>query len=122
MKKITIKDILMLQGIIILYSISSVVANLASKQETMSMGFLLFYGLEVVILGIYAILWQQAIKKFELSIAYANRAMVVLWSMVWAVLFFGNQITAGNMVGLALIIVGTIIINREEKGEIKDAE
>lgn len=122
MKKITIKDILMLQGIIILYSISSVVANLASKQETMSMGFLLFYGLEVAILGIYAILWQQAIKKFELSIAYANRAMVVLWSMVWAVLFFGNQITVGNMVGLALIIVGTIIINREEKGEIKDAE
>lgn len=122
MKKITIKDILMLQGIIILYSISSVVANLASKQETMSIGFLLFYGLEVAILGIYAILWQQAIKKFELSIAYANRAMVVLWSMVWAVLFFGNQITAGNMVGLALIIVGTIIINREEKGEIKDAE
>lgn len=122
MKKITIKDILMLQGIIILYSISSVVANLASKQETMSMGFLLFYGLEVAILGIYAILWQQAIKKFELSIAYANRAMVVLWSMVWAVLFFGNQITAGNMVGLALIIVGTIIINREEKGGIKDAE
>lgn len=122
MKKITIKDILMLQGIIILYSISSVVANLASKQETMSMGFLLFYGLEIAILGIYAILWQQAIKKFELSIAYANRAMVVLWSMVWAVLFFGNQITAGNMVGLALIIVGTIIINREERGEIKDAE
>lgn len=117
MKKTSMKNILMLQGIIILYSISSVVAKLASKQETMSTGFILLYVLEVAILGVYAILWQQAIKKFELSIAYANRAMVVLWSMVWAVLMFDNKITPLNILGLALIVAGTVIVNREEKGE-----
>lgn len=112
-----LKNILMLQGIIILYSVSSVVAKLASKQETLSNGFILLYGLEVAILGVYAILWQQAIKKFELSIAYANRAMVVLWSMVWAVLLFDNRITPLNAAGLALIVAGTVILNREERGE-----
>lgn len=113
--KTNLKNILMLQGIIILYSISSVIANLASRQAAMSTGFFLLYGLEIGVLGIYAILWQQAIKKFELSIAYANRAMVVLWSMVWAVLLFDNKITPLNILGLALIVAGTLIINHEEK-------
>lgn len=113
--KTNLKNILMLQGIIILYSISSVIANLASRQTAMSTGFFVLYGLEIAVLGVYAILWQQAIKKFELSIAYANRAMVVLWSMVWAVLLFDNKITPLNILGLALIVAGTLIINKEEK-------
>lgn len=114
-KKITIKDIIVLQAIIMIYSISSVVAKLASAQEFMSFRFILFYGMEIAILGIYAILWQQAIKKFELSIAYANRAMVMLWALVWAVVIFGENITGKNIAGLALITIGTMIVNREEK-------
>ncbi|NLL79567.1 MAG: DMT family transporter [Clostridiales bacterium] len=114
-KKIRLKDIFMLQGIIMVYSISSVVAKLASAQEFLSFRFLLFYGMEIGILGVYAILWQQAIKKFELSIAYANRAMVMLWALVWAVLIFGERITVQNAIGLVLITLGTIIVNREEK-------
>lgn len=114
-KKITIKDIIMLQGIIMIYSISSVVAKMASAQEFLSIRFILFYGLEIGILGVYALLWQQAIKKFELSIAYANRAMVMLWALVWAVVIFGERITWKNIIGLIFITAGTIIVNREEK-------
>lgn len=116
-KKITLKDILFLQAIIMIYSISSVVAKTASAQEFLSFRFLLFYGLEIAILGVYAILWQQAIKKFELSIAYANRAMVMLWALVWAVVIFGERITLQNVIGLVLITVGTIVVNREEKAD-----
>ena len=111
-KRITIKDILLLQGIIMVYSISSVVAKFASGQQFLSAGFILFYGLEIGILGVYAILWQQAIKKFELSIAYANRAMVMLWALIWAVVIFRESITVQNIAGLLLITLGTIIVNR----------
>lgn len=114
-KKITLKDILILQGIIMVYSISSVVAKLASAQEFLSLRFVFFYGLEIGILGVYAILWQQAIKKFELSIAYANRAMVMLWALIWAVLIFRERISVQNVIGLLLITAGTVIVNREEK-------
>ena len=114
-KKITLKDIFILQGIIMVYSISSVVAKLASAQDFLSFRFVLFYGLEIGILGIYAILWQQAIKKFELSIAYANRAMVMLWALVWAVVIFRERIYVQNVIGLLLITAGTVIVNREEK-------
>ena len=68
--------------------------------------------------GVFAILWQQAIKKFDLSVAYANRAMVLLWSMIWAVLVFHDTITLKNILGVALVIAGTFVINTEKNQEL----
>ena len=54
--------------------------------------------MEIIILGIYALIWQQLIKRIDLSIAYANRSMAILWSMIWAVIFFGEIITIKNII------------------------
>lgn len=116
-KRITIKDIICLQAVIVIYTISSVVAKFASNQEPWSFEFFLFYGGEIVVLMVYAFFWQQMIKKFDLSIAYANRAMVLLWSMVWAVIIFHNKITLQNILGVALVIAGTIIVNTDNNAE-----
>lgn len=110
-KNFRLKDILTLQAVIIVYTLSSVMAKLASGQEPLSLGFCLFYLAELCILGIYAILWQQMIKKFELSVAYANRAMALLWSLVWAVVIFHDQVTVKNVIGVLLVILGTFIVN-----------
>lgn len=115
-KRITMKDILILQLIIMIYTFSSICAKLASGQETI-LRLLLFTGLEFLCLAVYAILWQQAIKKFDLSVAYANRAMVLLWSMIWAVLVFHDTITLKNILGVALVIAGTFVINTEKNQE-----
>lgn len=112
-KKISWKDILFLQIVIIIYTGSSITAKFAAAQELLSLKFCLFYGIEIMILGIYAILWQQIIKKFELSVAYANRAMVLVWSMVWAAVIFHDEITLQNMFGVLLVIAGTVIINTD---------
>ncbi len=112
-KKITIKDILILQAIIVIYTISSVAAKFAGMQELLSIRFFLFCGLDAFILGIYAILWQQMIKKFDLSIAYTNRAMTLLWAVIWAVLIFREHITVQNICGVLLVIIGTIIVNTD---------
>ena len=111
------KDILILQLIIMIYTFSSICAKLASGQETI-LRLLLFTGLEFLCLAVYAILWQQAIKKFDLSVAYANRAMVLLWSMIWAVLVFHDTITLKNILGVALVIAGTFVINTEKNQEL----
>lgn len=113
--KITIKDILFLQAVIMLYSGSSIAAKFAATQEFLSFRFLLFYGVEIVILGVYALLWQQIIKRFELSAAYANRAMVLVWSLVWAVVIFRDEITVQNLIGIAFVVAGTVIINLDTK-------
>ena len=112
--KVSIKNIIQLQAVIIIYTISSVMAKFASASNGEPMKFILFFGMEFVFLGIYALLWQQMIKKFELSVAYANRSMALLWSMIWAVIFFHDRITVKNIIGVILVMVGTIIINTEK--------
>ncbi len=108
-----IKNIIMLQGVIVIYTISSIMSKNASANKDEPLKFLFFFGMEFVILAIYAVLWQQMIKRFELSVAYANRSMSILWSMVWAVVFFHDNITVNNIIGVLLVVIGTIIINTE---------
>ena len=118
-KKITLKDILILQAVIIIYTLSSVTAKLASGKELFSFSFFMFYGLEIVILGVYALLWQQMIKKFELSIAYANRAMALLWSAIWAIVLFKDSLSIKQIIGIAIVILGTIVVNSDKKTEVE---
>lgn len=102
-----------LQFVIIIYTLSGVCAKYASGESFLSFNFFLFYGFELLILAIYALLWQQVIKKFDLSIAYANRACALLWSMVWSILFFHEVVTVKNVIGVLIVILGTIIVNKE---------
>ena len=69
----------------------------------------------MVILGVYAIVWQQLIKKFEISVAYANKAMGLLWSIVWAILIFKDAVTIKNVIGVVIVIIGTMIVNSEDE-------
>lgn len=114
-KGVTLKNILLLQAIIVLYTVSSVMAKLASSSTESLLRMLVFLGLEFVILAVYAVLWQQMIKRFELSVAYANRSMAILWSMIWAVIFFHDEITRRNILGVLLVLLGTIMINLDAK-------
>ncbi len=110
-----VKNIVILQAVVVIYTLSSVVAKFATEEKLFSFSFFLFYGLEILILGIYAILWQQMIKKFELSVAYANRAMALLWSAVWAILLFRESLDGKQLLGILLVIAGTMIVNTDTK-------
>ncbi len=116
-RKFQIKDILMLQIVFFIYSINSVVAKFASAQEPFSLNFILLYGLELCVLGVYAILWQQLIKRMELSVAYSNKAVVLLWAMVFGALLFKEQITLTKVAGILLVIAGIVVLNSEEVKE-----
>lgn len=111
--KIEIKNIILLQLVVVIYTLSGVSAKFASGSPFFSFRFILFYGIEIFILGVYALLWQQVIKRVDLSIAYANRAMALLWSMIWAVVFFHEQITFKNIVGVLIVLAGTIVVNSD---------
>ena len=120
-KEMKWKDILMLQAVFMIYSISSVVSKFASGKEVFSFEFILFYGLDVIVLGIYALLWQQVIKKFELSIAYANKAITLLWALVWGIVIFHEQITAGKVIGILLVMAGIFILNSDSGDKAGDS-
>ena len=116
-KKRVLGDILLLQLAVLVYSLVTVCAKFASQNAFLSPGYIFFFGLEFVVLGIFAVLWQQAIKHFQLSIAYANKAMGLLWSMLWSHLIFRQGITPAKVIGVLLVMAGVIVMNMGESGE-----
>ena len=69
----------------------------------------------------YAICWQKIIKRFDLNIGYANRSVYLLWSQIWAVFLFGEHLTMRNVLGIAIVLTGVVIVSlsaeQKEKGE-----
>lgn len=84
-------------------------SKLAAGYDFMSWGFVLCYGAMLVLLGVYAIGWQQIIKRLPLTTAYANRAITVVWGIVWGALLFGESITAPKIIGALVVLAGVVL-------------
>ncbi len=93
------------------YSFTVLFVKLAGLEDSVNLRFLFFYGLSLLFLGIYAILWQQVIKKIPLVIAFSNKAIVIVWGMLWGVLFFNETVTIGKFLGIILVICGVILFS-----------
>lgn len=94
---------------LMIYSMSGICSKMASKYEFLSIKFCFFYGMVIVLLGFYAIAWQQIIKRLPLTTAYANRAVTIIWGAIWGLLVFNEKITLNKVAGIALVVVGVII-------------
>lgn len=108
-RKVRFRELLILQAVVIVYTFAGIIGKFAAGQEPVK--FLLLYAVEIGVLGVYAILWQQMIRRFELSVAYANRSVALAWSLLWAVLIFGEELTVKKVAGVLFVIAGTAIIN-----------
>ena len=115
MKKNSLKKIFILQLTVIIYTFSGVMAKLASASDSWKT-MLLFLGMDFFFLAVYALCWQQMLKRFSLSVAYANRAVALLWSALWARVLFGDFVSIKQIIGIIVVILGIVIINAE-KGE-----
>ena len=114
-RSITFKSVVLIQLSVVLYTLSGVAGKYASAHTFLSLPFILLYGLEICILGVYAIVWQQIIKRYDLSIAYANRSLSLLWSMLWAVLLFREQVSLQNIIGVLIVLCGVMLVNSDGK-------
>ena len=103
------KYLIYLHILLIIYSLSAVCSKLASVEKFMSFMFCLFYGLVLFLLALYALCWQQIIKHLPLTMAYANKAVTVVWGILWGLLLFGEMITVGKIIGALLVITGIVI-------------
>lgn len=109
------KELLALQAVVIVYTMSGVFAKLAAGEQGLL--FFVYYGADIAVLGVYALLWQQMIKRFELSVAYANRSVALLWSLLWSVLLFQEPVTGKKIAGVLLVLLGAVIINDGQGGK-----
>ena len=73
-----------------------------------------FVGVQILLLGIYAIIWQQVLKRVSLVTAISFRGIVVILSLVWAVIIFRETVTLPNIIGSAVIVAGIYIVALDE--------
>ena len=116
------KILLFLQLLLMLYSLCSVLSKVAGGTPFMSWQFIFYYAAVVALLGVYAIGWQQVIKRIPLTSAYANRAVAVIWGIIWGVVFFQETITLPKVLGAILVLSGVALFAFADSDDADDEE
>lgn len=115
MNKTTIKTLIGLHGMLVVYSMSGICSKLAAGESFLSARFCIYYAVIIVLLGVYAIGWQQVIKRIPLTTAFANKAVTVVWGIVWGWFFFGESITLGKLIGAGMVIAGVVLFAKSDE-------
>lgn len=105
-------DIVALVGINMLYACVGICTKNAALQSPMSWWYWLWFAGAVAVIGIYAMLWQQVLKRIELGTAYMFKGTSLIFTMLIAALLFGEAITVPNIIGSVIIIVGIVFLAR----------
>lgn len=117
-RKRSLKDYIALHLSILLFSFTSVFTKLASVEFNKNgiYGWKLYLFLFLMLLNcfVYALVWQKIISRFELSVAYANKSIYLIWTQVWAVLIFHEVLTVQNILGLIIVFTGVLVVQKYE--------
>lgn len=105
-----IKNFIYLHILLLVFSFCSVFSKLAGTADFLSLKFCLFYGLSILILGVYAIFWQQILKKFSLTTAFINKSITIIWGILWGKIFFNETITITMLIGAVIVAVGVSLV------------
>lgn len=109
MKKNSLSGYLLLHIMVAVMSVAAVCSKSASGYSFLSAGFILFYGLSLLIMFIYAFGWQQVLKRNELTAAYSARAASVVWVLFWGMVIFHEKLTVMRVIGIVLVLSGLIL-------------
>ncbi len=98
----------------LLYACVSVCTKAASGGEFMSWQYVGGIVGAVALLGVYAIWWQQLLKRIPLATAYMFKGTSIVFVLLLSVLLFGESITWFNIAGAILIIIGIILYSQDD--------
>ena len=86
-------------------------ANTYKAEGISSIKLYVFLSAMLFVCVFYAFCWQKIIKHFDLHTAYANRAMYLVWSQIWAAAIFSEVITPRNVLGMLIVMTGVILVS-----------
>lgn len=115
------KTLFVLHLLLMVYSTSGILSKLAAGVDFLSVEFCFLYGGVLCLLGAYAIGWQQILKRLPLTTAFSNKAVTIVWGIVWGALFFCESITLPKVVGALLIISGVVLFSHADGRELSSA-
>lgn len=100
---------LALIGVNFIYACTSICTKMASLQEMMSWPYLLWIAGAIGVMGVYAVLWQQVIKRMPISMAFIFKGTSLIFVLLISALLFGEAITLNNVIGSVIIIAGIVL-------------
>ena len=89
--------------------------KLASKYEFLSFQYVLYLGMTILVMGIYAMLWQKVLELIQLNKAYLYKSSGIGISLMYAYIIFDENITVNNILGCAMIIMGIMVLSYKRK-------
>ena len=101
----------------LIYSLTGVFTKLASMQDFLSWQYVLLLGGAVCVLAVYAVLWQQIIRRMPVSDAFMWKGTTIVWMMLLAGIIFGEPISMRNIIGSAIIIAGITLYAWSDRKE-----
>lgn len=108
-KRKTVIAFIVLQAALLLVSVGAICSKFAGREPFLSFRFILFYGLLLAILFVYAIIWQQVLKYLPLTVAYACKGFGIFYGMIWGALVFEEEITPKMIIGAVVVLIGVYI-------------
>ena len=108
-----VSDIIALIGVNMLYACVGICTKMAAMQDPFSWRYLLWFGGAVGIIGVFAILWQQILRRIEISTAYLFKGTTLIFTMLIAAILFGETITIPNIIGSVIIIIGITLLSKQ---------
>lgn len=108
---LSIGNVLFLCMAVAVYSMSSVFTKLAAGYAFLSFHYFICLIGVVVVLGVYAIMWQMALKRVPLSLAYPFRSLGVVYGLAIAGIVFQETVTVQNIVGVCMVLSGLFLMN-----------
>lgn len=113
-----VKTLFALHLLLMVYSVTGILSKLAAGVDFLSWQFVALYAGVLALLGAYAIGWQQILKRMPLTSAFSNKAVTIVWGIIWGFLFFHEPLTAGKAVGAVLIVAGVVLFAHADAQDI----
>lgn len=99
-------------GVNFIYACTSICTKMASQQEMLSWPYLWWIASAIGVMGVYAVLWQQVIKRMPISTAFMFKGTSLIFILLISALLFGEAITLNNVIGAVVIIAGIVLYAR----------
>lgn len=96
------------------YTISGIGCKLVSMHDFMSLCYIVLMLFVVLILGIYAILWQKVLSFMPLNKAFLCKSVTILMILAISALVFNETVTTNNIIGAGFIMSGLGVLAWKE--------
>ena len=95
----------------LILSSSGVFLKLASMHAFLSLAYIAYFAMTVIVMGVYAVLWQKVLEWMPLNQAYLYKSSGIAISLMYAYILFDEQITMYNILGCMMIMAGIMMLS-----------